>query len=77
MGIDWGRIAPAIVIAAGVLACMLVPSAVFIAVTAFLEGDAVLGAVSVVASGTIVIVAAAAFVFAATMFRRRQAVGEG
>lgn len=77
MGIEWGRINPVVVVTAGVLACMLVPSAVFIAVSAFLSGDALWGAVAVVAAGAIVIAAAVAFVCAATVFRRRAAVGEG
>lgn len=77
MGIEWGRINPVIVVTAGVLACMLVPSAVFIAVSAFLDDNPVLGAASVVAAGATVVVAAAAFAFAAAGFRRRRAVGEG
>lgn len=77
MGIEWGRINPVVVITAGVLACMLVPSAVFIAVSAYLDDKPLLGAVAVVAAGGIVIGATAAFVYAATVFRRRGAVGEG
>ncbi|QCQ15260.1 hypothetical protein [Microbacterium sp. RG1] len=77
MGIEWGRINPVVVITAGVLACMLVPSAVFIAVSAYLAGDPLLGAVAVVGAGGIVIAAVAAFVCAAAVFRRRAAVGEG
>ncbi|UIN30009.1 hypothetical protein [Microbacterium binotii] len=77
MGIEWGRINPVVVITAGVLACMLVPSAVFIAVSAFLADNPLLGAAAVVAAGGIVIAAVAAFVCAAAVFRRRAAVGEG
>ena len=77
MGIEWGRISPVIVVTAGILACMLVPSVVFIAVSAFLDDNALLGAAAVVAAGGIVIGAAAAFVYAGAMFRRRRAVGEG
>lgn len=77
MGIEWGRINPVVVVTAGVLACMLLPSAVFLAVSAFLDDNPLLGAVSVAAGGAIVAVAAAAFAFAATVFRRRRAVGEG
>jgi len=38
-----GRISPVIVVTAGILACMLVPSVVFIAVSAFLDDNALLG----------------------------------